>query len=127
MKPKTKTLSVLGLAATSILFVACGGGKVVVVPGPATTPGPSALVATTPAPAVITTVPAMPQPPADSVQSVSPGPSYSWVAGYYDWRGDHYVWVPGTWVATPSTASVWISGRWQPTAGGYTWVPGHWQ
>jgi hypothetical protein len=124
MKAITNTLGVLVLAAIGILSVACGGGKVVVLPNPAT-PGPSALVATTPA--VITTVPAMPQPPSDTVQGISPGPNYSWVAGYYDWRGDRYVWVPGTWVATPATTSVWVSGHWQPTAGGYTWLPGHWQ
>jgi hypothetical protein len=129
MNSNTKMLGVLMLPAIGVLFVACGGGKVVVLPSPYT-PGPSNIVATAPAPTapvVITTVPAMPAPQADVAQGVSPGPNYFWVAGYYDWRGDHYAWVPGTWMLTPSTTSVWVSAHWENTAGGYTWVPGHWR
>jgi hypothetical protein len=76
-------LGVLMLPAISILFVACGGGKVVVLPSPAT-PGPSAIVATAPvapAPVVVTTMPAMPAPQTDVAQGVSPGRNYVWVAG----------------------------------------------
>jgi hypothetical protein len=108
-----------------MLLPACGE-KIIVQP---TAPGPSAVLAT-PAvqgQAIVTTVPAMPNPPADTVQGVSPGDSYTWVAGYYNWQGDHYQWIPGTWVRTPALTSVWVPGRWQPTAGGYTWFPGNWQ
>jgi hypothetical protein len=129
VKSTTKIFGVLLLPAIGMFLVACGGGKVVVIPNPAT-PGPSAIVATAPvAPAqvVVTTVPAMPAVPADVAQGVSPGPNYFWVAGYYDWRGDHYAWVPGNWMLTPTTTSVWVSAHWENTAGGYTWVPGHWR
>jgi hypothetical protein len=115
MKSNTRMLGVLLLPAIGVLLVGCGGGKVVVLPGPvATTPGPSAIVATAPAAptaVVVTTVPAMPGPQADVAQGVSPGPNYFWVAGYYDWRGDHYAWVPGNWMLTPSTTSVWIAAH----------------
>ena len=110
------------------LFLAACGEKVVVQP---TAPAPTPLLAT-PAPAapasvVVTTVPAMPAPPADTVQGERPGDSYIWVAGYYNWQGDHYQWVPGTWVRNPTPTAVWVPGRWQQTPGGYTWVSGHWQ
>lgn len=128
MKPIVRSLVFLPIVA-AISLVACGGGKVVVLP-PSTTPQPTAAFAPAPAPApstvVVQTVPATPVPPAETI-TASPGAGYVWVAGYYDWRGDKYVWVPGSWVLTPNSASVWVSGHWQTSAGGYNWVPGHWE
>jgi hypothetical protein len=125
MKSDTRVFSFLILPAAAILLAACGE-KVVVQP---TAPAPSAMLAT-PAPqspGVVVTIPAMPAPPEDTAQGTSPGATYTWVAGYYNWQGDHYQWVPGAWVSTPATSSVWVPGRWQPSAGGYIWVGGHWQ
>jgi|SRR5580704_17129940 hypothetical protein len=125
---KSRFLSFLIVPATA-MFVACGGGKVVVLPGPSM-PASNAIVAqtpATPAPVIVTAMPAAPSPPADTVQGASPGTNYVWVPGYYDWRGDHYVWNPGAWVMTPATTSVWVPAHWEPTAGGYTWVAGHWR
>jgi hypothetical protein len=129
MKSKSRALGFLILPATALFLAACGGGKVVVIPSPAT-PGPAAMVATTPAgpaPVVVTTVPATPPLPTEAVQGVSPGGGYTWVAGYYDWRGDHYEWIPGAWIRVPSSTSAGVPGHWDATAGGYTWVSGHWR
>jgi hypothetical protein len=128
MKSNSRALSFLIFPAAALLLAACGS-KVIVQP---TAPAPSALVATPSAPppqqqVLVTTVPAMPNPPIDTVQGPSPGDNYTWVSGYYNWSGDRYQWVPGTWVRTPVPTSVWVPGRWQPTAGGYVWIAGHWQ
>jgi YXWGXW repeat-containing protein len=80
------------LVAVAVSLAACGGGKVVVVP-PSAPAAATALV--TPASPVVVTVPATPPPPTTetSVASVSPGPEYVWVQGYYNWDGSRYEWV----------------------------------
>lgn len=121
MKPSVKSL-VLLLPAAALTFVACGT-KVMVQPQP------SNVVATAPAapaPVVVQTVPVTPAPPVETM-STSPGSDYVWVAGYYDWRVDHYVWVPGAWMRTPRAVATWVPGHWQPTTGGYIWVEGQWR
>ena len=125
MKTGFQNLSLVLLAGTALLTLACGS-KVVVTPTPA---APAVASVATPAPqaVVVATVPPSPAAPFEVAAGVSPGPDYVWVAGYYNWVGDHYVWMPGTWVRAPQATAVWIPGRWVPTAGGYTWVPGHWQ
>ena len=52
-------------------------------------------------------------PPAPIYESV-PGPraGYVWSPGYYQWRGDRYV---------------WLSGQWLPARQGYAWQAPHWQ
>lgn len=115
----------LFLLPTAALWLgACGGTKVVVVPNPAT-PAPSAAFATPSRSAFVSVIPAMPATPSETA-SISPGPDYVWVAGYYDWRSGRYVWVPGSWVKAPQTSSVWVPSHWEPSAGGYSWVEGHW-
>jgi len=95
-------------AAVAVSFIGCGGGKVVVVPNQS--PAPSALVAPAPAAAapVVVTVPATPNPPSeDMAAGVSPGEDYVWVKGYYNWDGNSYHWVSGSWVRTPRRGTVW--------------------
>jgi hypothetical protein len=125
MKTNVKNLSLVLFSATSLLTVACGGSKVVVVPA-ATAPSSNAIVAPAPAQVVVTSIPVAPQ-PLQETASVSPGSDYVWVAGYYNWLGDHYTWVLGNWVRVPRVSAAWVPAHWQPTAGGYTWVEGHWQ
>jgi WXXGXW repeat (2 copies) len=129
MKHNVGTLSgLILLTSAAFATLACGGGKVVVVPNNTpNTPAPSAFAAPATPPAVVATIPATPVYPQDTVEGPSPGSNYVWAPGYYNWAGDHYVWVPGAWMKTPSPSAVWVPGKWQPTAGGYTWVAGHWQ
>jgi hypothetical protein len=127
MKLSTMLIPV-GSAALALLL-SCGGGKVVVLPAPAS-PTPVASNFAPPAPnsVVVTTVPATPAPPATVSQlGPSPGPDYIRVEGYYNWLGDHYEWVPPTWVRAPSAGATFIPGHWQQTAGGYSWMPGYWR
>src|SRR5580658_10141079 len=103
MNPIRK-LSVVLLSASTLYLMARGGGKVVVLPTTASAaspanPAPPAPV--TPAQVVVTTIPATPAPPTEAAVPTSPGADYVWVAGYYNWQGDHYQWTPGTWVQTP--------------------------
>ena len=125
---KLNIRSLLLVSALALSLTACGGGKVVVKPAAPAAPVVAAAPAT-PAPTVVTVVPATPAAPANAeeVAGVRPGSDYVWVPGYYDWRGNRYEWVPGSWVRTPRPATVWVPGRWQPTTGGYLWIPGHWQ
>ena len=127
MKLSTMLIPVAGGALA--LLLSCGGGKVVVLPAPAS-PAPVASNFAPPAPnsVVVTTVPATPAPPTTVTQlGPSPGSDYIRVEGYYNWLGDHYEWVPPTWVKAPSAGATFIPGHWQQTAGGYSWVPGYWR
>lgn len=126
MKPKIRNFGLILVPAIAGLTLACGS-KTVIMPA-ASAPAPSALVTpAAPSQVVVTTVPAMPAPPQDVTQSPSPGSDYVWVRGYYNWTGEHYVWVPGSWTEVPRPAAVWVPGQWQPTTGGYVWVAGHWR
>ena len=127
MRPAvTRNVGLLLVSGVTILASACGGGKVVVVPNnpPA---APAALVQPAPAGAVVATLPEMPALPVDATMGVSPGANYIWIKGYYNWTGNRYVWVPGTWMQVPRASAVWVPGQWQATSGGYVWVAGHWQ
>lgn len=56
---------------------------------------------------------------------VAPYPNAIWIPGEWEWRGDHYVKVPGHWVRP--TNRVWVEGHWREAPGGYVWVRGHWR
>lgn len=54
-----------------------------------------------------------------------------WHPGYYDFDGQAYHWMPGSWmVRTPEMTGQWLPGHWEQVRAGYhvryTWVPGHW-
>lgn len=67
-----------------------------------------------------------PPPPQVEVRSVSPGATYVWTDGYWDWRRGNYVWVPGAWVrARPNRT--WVPHRWESGPRGWYRVRGHWQ
>ena len=133
---KLSTMLIPVGSAAMALLLSCGGGKVVVLPAPAS-PAPVASNYVTPAPnyvapapnsVVVTTVPSTPVPPATVAQlGPSPGSDYIRVEGYYNWLGDHYEWVAPTWVRAPNSGATFIPGHWQQTAGGYSWVPGYWR
>ncbi len=113
--------SLVVLIAGAMVFAACGS-KVVV------TPAPTPMVATAPSSAVVATVPTVPAPPTTTdAAGVSPGSSYVWVQGYYNWDGSQYHWVPGSWVQVPNPGAAWVPAHWQPTNGGYVWVAGTWR
>lgn len=49
-----------------------------------------------------------------------------WVAGFWDWQGDQWVWVPGRWVVPETRHAHWVRARYVREYGGWRYVPGHW-
>lgn len=70
----------------------------------------------------------LPQPPASLEQgpsSPSPGSTYFWVTGHWQWSVDRYVWIPGHWgVARPDLVWVYPSYTWCPR--GWVYCEGYW-
>jgi hypothetical protein len=59
---------------------------------------------------------------------IIPGPrhGYVWAPGYWDWRGRHYVWVPGRYVPARVGAR-WAPHRWYERNGHWVMDRGHWE
>jgi hypothetical protein len=68
-----------------------------------------------------------PAPRAVGVIGVAPGPRHAWVDGYWAWRGNRYVWIPGRWRKIPRGRSAWVPGYWTPRGGGWVWIEGYWR
>ena len=49
-----------------------------------------------------------------------------WVAGFWDWQGDQWVWIPGRWAVPESRRAHWVRARYVREYGGWRYVPGHW-
>jgi YXWGXW repeat-containing protein len=73
-------------------------------------------------------VTAAPPPPRHEVivYRERPAVDYVWVKGFYDWRGDDWVWVPGHWIAPPEHSVRWISPRYVRMDEGWRYEPAHW-
>jgi len=72
-------------------------------------------------------VPAPPPPPQVEVVGVAPSRRHVWIAGYHQWDGRAYVWVPGHWNLRPRARAVWVKGHWSHHPRGWYWVEGHWR
>ena len=55
-----------------------------------------------------------------------PGEAYTWVAGYWGWQGDDWVWIPGRWEIPAGGGVSWIRPRYVRESGVYRYEPGHW-
>jgi len=62
---------------------------------------------------------AEPQPPA-------PGPGFTWVAGFWNWSGNQYVWTPGRWERPPAPAQAWQAPAWEREGNRFRFRPGRW-
>jgi hypothetical protein len=71
-------------------------------------------------------VPPPPAPPADYV-SPQPTPSAFWIAGYYNFDGYSYNWVPGHWEVPPPDVTVFIRPHWVYRGGQYVFIRGYWR
>jgi hypothetical protein len=71
-------------------------------------------------------VPPPPAPPADYV-SPQPTPSAYWIAGYYNFDGYQYLWVPGHWEIPPPNFTVFVRPHWIYRGGAYVYVRGYWR
>jgi hypothetical protein len=59
-------------------------------------------------------------------RAVRPSRDAVWVAGFWDWQGDSWVWIPGRWVVPEARRARWIAPRYVRIAGGWRYIPGHW-
>ena len=50
-----------------------------------------------------------------------------WIGPEWQWRGGHYVSVPGYWARPGRYGAIWVPGHWKYSRKGYRWVPGHWR
>ena|SRR5690348_7251506 len=57
----------------------------------------------------------------------SPGRTYIWIEGYYQWNSTAYVWVPGHWAQRPHPKAHWRKGGWHRGNRGWYWVDGRWE
>jgi len=72
--------------------------------------------------------PTTPPPPTPSEYlPPPPDPSYAWQAGFWQWNGYQYQWVPGHYAQRPYPTAVWIPDHWQQYQAGWAFIPGHWQ
>lgn len=52
-----------------------------------------------------------------------PGLGYTWIPGYWDWRGSSYFWVGGRWSLPPYRHAYWVAPRWEQ----HRYYRGHWR
>lgn len=71
-------------------------------------------------------VPSAPPAPYVEVVGTAPGPSYTWVNGYWWWNGNEYVWIRGQWSLPPQPGYVYVRSGWVHTDGHYRFVHGRW-
>ena len=66
-------------------------------------------------------------PPAPRFERVVVRPGYVWTPGYWQWRGNQYVWVGGYYLRE-RPAFVWVPHHWvQGPHGGWHFIKGHWR
>lgn len=56
-----------------------------------------------------------------------PHAGHLWVAGYWHWESDAYVWVPGAWIAPPEPKAVWVPPRFEQRSGVSVYISGFWR
>jgi hypothetical protein len=68
-------------------------------------------------------------PPAPIVEHPGPPPDrgYVWIAGYHQYQGDHYVWVPGHYDRPPHPGARWVAHKWVHRGDHWVLVEGHWR
>src|SRR5437762_9501165 len=80
----------------------------------------------TPQPGGETVVTEAPPPPQVDVVTVSPGPAFYWVPGYWSWNG-RWVWVGGRWSPRPHPRAVWVAPHYARRGHGYVYYHGYWR
>jgi hypothetical protein len=71
--------------------------------------------------------PPPPQPYGGAAYGYAPGPGYVWTDGFYDLRGDRWVWVQGRYMRPPHPYAVWVAPRWVETGHGWRFHEGRWR
>jgi len=106
----------LALLAVSAVLLALSGCVVAPSPAPYYEPAYGSAVS----------VQVAPPPPRYEVVGVAPAPGYVWIAGYWNWGGVRYEWVPGRWSA-PRPGYVWQPHRWEHEGDHWRQRGGRWE
>ncbi len=98
-----------------------------VTTAPATARVPVATTATPVAPNTVVVTQAPPVVPAEVVPP-QPSSAHKWVAGYWAWRDDHYLWIAGHWEVPPRPDATWMPPRWEhrDATNDYVFYDGYW-
>lgn len=69
------------------------------------------------------------QPPArrEEPRPAPPSPDRVWVDGYWNWTGQEYTWVGGTWAVPPHAHAVWEGPRYERHEHGFRIILGGWR
>jgi hypothetical protein len=73
-----------------------------------------------------TTAPVAPPAPQAEPVPVAPTTVAVWIAGFWQWDGAAWVWVPGSWQLRPSARATWRPPSWRPSGATFVLVPGAW-
>ena len=49
-----------------------------------------------------------------------------WTPGYWYWRDQGYVWIPGLWARPPQVGVLWTPAYWSMAGSVFVFHPGHW-
>ncbi|MGE3456257.1 MAG: hypothetical protein AB7O24_14190 [Kofleriaceae bacterium] len=68
------------------------------------------------------------EPPPLKVEAAPPPPiaSVVWVAGFWQWNGVGWVWIPGSWQLKPATRVEWRAPEWRRRGSIHVLIPGGW-
>ncbi len=68
-----------------------------------------------------------PPPPVVERMTVTPGPAFVWVRGFWFWDNGHWTWERGHWVRPPRRSAVWVPPRYIHRGGSYVIIRGYWR
>ncbi len=66
-------------------------------------------------------------PPLRAETQLAARPGLIWIAGYWQWNGHDFVWVPGCYRRAPHAHARWRAARWQASGPGVVFLPGGWR
>lgn len=73
-----------------------------------------------------TTAPVAPPPLQVETAPVAPVRTAVWLAGFWQWTGADWVWIPGSWQLRPEARVTWRAPEWRPRGKVHVLIPGGW-
>ncbi len=73
-----------------------------------------------------TTAPTAPPPLQVETAQVAPVRTAVWLAGFWQWNGADWAWIPGSWQLRPEARVTWRAPAWQPRGKVHVLIPGGW-
>ena len=79
------------------------------------------------APAIEMAVVSEPPPPREEFIIERPSPRHVWIGGYWHWQGGNYGWVRGHWMLPPREDVVWVAPRFEHRGDHRVFIEGSWR